>query len=171
MDNEDQNNSEESFCFLEVGRPHAWRGGSSTSSLHSFAGVARSNNNSLGGSEDRSVPSGSSQRLSPSIQRWLGEVDGGGSRDVEEIDNELGRIVGSIMRIPKRKRILHDIIPGDVESLSQFVKLLTERIKSFQGGFVIISKHYKPGFEHLHVVHDCNYYNSQCRYASFTKTC
>lgn len=36
-------------------------------------------------------------------------------------------------------------------------------IQAYQGGLFICAFHESPGFEHVHIVHDCTYSNSSCR--------
>ena len=97
------------------------------------------------------------------LQEWINSHTRRGEGTSSSNFAQLGSIVRSILRVGKRKRVLHDVISGNVDELDNYVSVLKDRGRSCQGGFFIIAKHFKEGWEHLHVVHDCNYYNFQCR--------
>lgn len=79
---------------------------------------------------------------------------------------EHGEIVGELLRVAKRRRIIHDILPYESgRQADSYIARFKEKGNSYPGGIFIVSDHKKENFSHLHIVHDCNYYNSSCRCA------
>lgn len=96
--------------------------------------------------------------------------------DIERVARELCGVVD-------RTRVLHDIIPirgdpngnegaeeiakrGDVIYNAMLKRLHPKEAPArYHGAVFLIAKHYKDGFQHIHVVHDCNFANSACKCA------
>lgn len=120
----------------------------------------RSNSESIEGEEYQNAQS-LNEFAEFRCEQDLGRSD---SRDTEYTSrSEMATIVQQFERVPKRKRILHDIIAGEIGRLEHIVRSLIARAEKYQGNIIIVSKHYAEGNEHIHCVHDCNYYNSSCR--------
>lgn len=77
------------------------------------------------------------------------------------LSNGLGRncvasqLAYGFQRNLQRPRVLHDIVP--VKHREQAFKIVEQRQRRIcrQKRIIIASYHGKPGFEHLHLVHDC----------------
>lgn len=79
---------------------------------------------------------------------------------------EFTSFVDAIRRTPKRKRILHDIIPYEtIENRDRYIQEIKERGNKYPGGIIILSDHPKGERSHLHIIHDCQYYSFFCRCA------
>lgn len=164
MDERNEDTSESSFCLLENDGQNVGLN-CSTDPPQNIDSFTEYREREIG---SESMGSGlfsvhRSDIVSPSVQEWLDSNNYGREGIIDDYFTNLGTIVRSILRVGKRKRILHDIISGDVGQLSQYITILEDRIRNYSGGFVILAKHFKPEWEHLHIIHDCNFYNSQCR--------
>lgn len=62
-----------------------------------------------------------------------------------------------------KRKILHDIVTtkGNTETLFEIYNELSKR--RVGSGFAITQLHLVPEWEHIHVIHDCGWHNSQCR--------
>lgn len=111
-------------------------------------------------------------------ERRIDQTADGGSSRIRWSD-----VMGRIVRSNKRERLLHDIISVDPNRtvycrsasgnftfkteaeyyLGKFREKLEQNKTGYEGGVFIATYHPKDGFEHIHVVHDCRFGNSQCK--------
>lgn len=103
---------------------------------------------------------------------------------VPSLDCDRETLVGELLRVGKRDRILHDIIPlrrsnkilqdgtkielSPVEVGREIIKRFETAFqekgqKAYHGGFFLARAHFKEGFEHIHVIHDCRFHGSNCK--------
>lgn len=76
-------------------------------------------------------------------------------------------IVDRLNRTEKRRKIVHDVWKGRLEG--QYLADLKKINNTISGrNILLISEHYLPGFEHFHVLHDCNWSSRSCSCTLFT---
>nr|CAI5837607.1 unnamed protein product [Callosobruchus analis] len=69
--------------------------------------------------------------------------------------------LSEVLRVNKRARILHDIVPNRSQRLtSQTIRKLLGGCRPSEQGLHILADH---GGDHIHAIHDCRYYNQRCR--------
>lgn len=101
--------------------------------------------------------------------------------------------VERLLRVPKRPRLVHDIISVDgvhnpagtdgefytprqageniIEKVRRFVEGFCEQgvkrksREAYKGGFILCSYHEKENFNHVHIIHDCTWSGSTCKCA------
>lgn len=110
---------------------------------------------------------GSSQVLAPLFTRPVSTCcgsDDGGSGGQCEIESLCRRIKAQ----PLRQRIIREVICCSSErEVHDVLGSLGKRISGIGGraaaSFIAIAGHPSPGWDHIHVVHDCTYAGSYCK--------